>query len=348
MLIDSLPGLFIINEAKPCWTNDRTGLPGILTGSKPTASDLERDVHMVGRSPIVTRIKSDLKKIACADCPVLITGEAGTGKELAAKFIHLHSHRSQKPFVIINCAAIPDALLESELFGHETGAFTGASSKREGAILSANYGTVFFDEIGEMSPYAQVKLLRTIENREVWPVGGRKSLPVNVRFVASTNRNLEKLMEEGKFRADLYFRLKVVQVQLPPLSQRKEDIIVLLDHFREMFNRQFHKEVERFSQEVVEILMNYHWPGNIRELKNFVEASFANAEEQITLKDFPEWFCGQLRERKSESLFQDEHSGLIRALLDANWNKAKAAQKPDDPLPQDGKIRGAVCLQRGR
>jgi transcriptional regulator with PAS, ATPase and Fis domain len=291
----------------------------------PTELDLCSEHQLVGESPLIIRITESLKKIATTDCTSLITGETGTGKELAAKLIHRHSPRSQKPFVVINCSAIPDTLLESELFGHERGAFTGAVAKREGAILSANHGTVFFDEIGDMSQYAQAKLLRTIENKEVWPVGGKRSLLVDTRFIAATNRDLEQLMKEGKFRADLYYRLNVARILLPPLRERQGDIALLLDYFRERYNRQFGKKVEGFTEEAVTALVDYDWPGNIRELKNLMEASFIHAEQRISLEDLPEGFRQRLRE--NETLGQDERTRLITALLNSNWNKAKAAQR---------------------
>jgi transcriptional regulator with PAS, ATPase and Fis domain len=270
-------------------------------------------------------LKNSLKKIAATDCTVLITGETGTGKELVARLVHNWSPRSEKPCVIINCAAIPDTLLESEVFGYEKGAFTGAYSSREGAIKAANQGTLFFDEIGEMSPYAQAKILRTIENKEVCPVGGRKNLPVNVRFIAATNQDLEQLMKEGKFRSDLYFRLNVARVQLPPLRERKGDIVLLLNYFRKKLNRQFGKKIEGFTEEAIAALIDHDWPGNVRELKNLLEATFINADGQIGLEDFPSFFRGQAGD--SENLSQEERSLLLAALSHNNWNKSKAAEQ---------------------
>lgn len=293
--------------------------------SEPTDSDPGSNERIVGRSSPITKVTTSLRKVAATDCTVLITGETGTGKELAAKFIHQHSPRAQQPFVVINCAAIPDTLLESELFGHERGAFTGAVTKQEGGILSANHGTVFFDEIGDMSPYAQAKILRTIENKELRPVGGKRNILIDIRFVAATNQNLEELIKERKFRADLFFRLNVARILLPPLRERKTDIVLLLDYFRNIFNRQFGKKVEGFTEEALTILMDYDWPGNIRELKNLLEATFIYTHQKITFEDFPESFRRQLRE--TNSLYQDERTRLITALFETNWNKARAAQK---------------------
>ncbi len=286
--------------------------------------DPGKNERLVGEDSKITQITACLRKVAATDCTVLITGETGTGKELVAKFIHRHSPRAQEPFVVINCAAITDTLLESELFGHERGAFTGAVSKYEGGILSANHGTIFFDEIGDMSPSAQAKILRTIENKEVRPVGGKRNIPFDVRFVAATNRNLEELVQEKKFRADLYFRLNVSRILLPPLRERKADIVLLLDHFRQIFNRQYGKKIEGFTKKALAALMDYDWPGNIRELKNLLEVTFIHADGEIAIEDFPEIFRQYLQ--KTKGLAQDERTRLIAVLFETNWNKTKAAQ----------------------
>jgi two-component system response regulator HydG/two-component system response regulator AtoC len=298
---------------------------GAKDHSVPVDTDLESNERIVGRSSRICEITTCLDKVAATDCTVLITGETGTGKELAAKFIHQHSPRAHQPFVVINCAAIPDTLLESELFGHERGAFTGAVTKEEGGILAANHGTVFFDEIGDMTPYAQAKILRTIENREIRPVGGKHNVPIDVRFVAATNQNLEELIKEGKFREDLYFRLNVARIVLPPLRERKKDIVLLIDHFLQTYNRRYGKRVEGFTDEALAILMDYDWPGNIRELKNLMEVTLIFAHRKMTIADFPESFRRHLLETRG--LHQDERTRLIRALFETNWNKAKAAQK---------------------
>ncbi len=261
--------------------------------------------------------------MAKTDCTVLIAGETGTGKELAVELIHRHSPRSQQPLVVINCAAIPDTLLESELFGHERGAFTGAYARQKGAMQAANGGTLFLDEIGDMSLIAQAKILRAIENKEVCPVGGRKSIPINVRFVAASNKNLEQLVKAGKFRADLYYRLDLVRISIPPLRERKEDIELLLDHYRRILNRKFGKQVEGFTEEAVATLVGYDWPGNVRELKNSLEAIFINARGRIGLNDFPPFFSKRLQETGSNP--QDERNRLLKALFDTNWNKTRAA-----------------------
>jgi DNA-binding NtrC family response regulator len=281
--------------------------------------------RMITRNPVMEGMVNFLKQVATVDSNVLITGETGTGKELVASMIHKHSVRAENPFVVINCAAIPDTLLESELFGYEKGAFTGAYARREGALRLADSGTVFFDEIGDMSPHAQAKVLRMMENKEVCRVGGINTIPVDVRFIAATNQNLEQMMKENKFRPDLYFRLNVARICLPALRERKEDILLLLDYFRKKLNLQFGKKVRGFTPEVVEALVDYDWPGNIRELKNRLEATFISADGMVGLKDFPEFFRRQLQENKD--LSQDERSLLLSALFNTSWNKTKAAQQ---------------------
>src|SRR5262245_34374441 len=223
---------------------------------------------MVGNSVPIWKVKTYLRKVALTDSHVLITGENGTGKELAAQYIHGHSSRAAKPLVTINCAALPDGLLESELFGYERGAFTGAHSSFPGKLKLADGGTVLFDEIGDMSSYAQAKILRIIETKEVYPLGGRRSVPLDIRIIAATNRNLDQRMAINEFRQDLYFRLNVARVHLPPLRERKEDIPLLIDHYVEKFAAQFGRGIEGFSDEAMERLLSHDWPGNIRELIN--------------------------------------------------------------------------------
>jgi DNA-binding NtrC family response regulator len=291
----------------------------------PTAPELSGGTLMVGRSPAIVKMANYLRKVAITDCTVLVTGETGTGKELVVKLIHEHSPRAQQPLVVINCAAIPDTLLESQLFGHEKGAFTGAHVKQEGAMQAANQGTLFLDEVGDLTPIAQAKILRAIENKEVCPLGGRKSNPINVRFIAATNKNLEQLVASGEFRADLYYRLNLARISLPPLRERKEDIGLLLDYFRNILNRKFGKQVEGFTEEALVTLVGYDWPGNIRQLKNFLEATFISASKLIGLEDFPPSFKERLQ--KTESAPQDERNRLLTALFNTNWNKTKAAQQ---------------------
>jgi transcriptional regulator with PAS, ATPase and Fis domain len=216
-------------------------------------------------------------------------------------------------------------LLESELFGYEKGAFTGAYARREGVLRLADSGTVFLDEIGDMSSHAQAKVLRMMEHKEFCRVGGVNTIPINVRFIAATNQDLEQLMREDNFRPDLYFRLNVARIYLPPLRERKDDIVLLMEYFRKKLNRQLGKKVRGFTAEAVEALVDYDWPGNIRELKNRLEAAFISADDMVGLKAFPDFFRRQLRETKSP--LQDERNLLIAVLLSTRWNKTKAAQQ---------------------
>lgn len=281
---------------------------------------------MVGESPAMREVKTYLTRVAPTDSSVLVTGETGTGKELVASFIHQHSPRRQGPFVSVNCAAIPDGLLESELFGYERGAFTGANSSREGKLQLADGGTIFFDEMGDMSPYAQAKILRAVESREVQRLGSKEGIPVDVRIVAATNQDVERLMSEEKFRKDLYFRLNVARVHLPPLRERKEDIPALFDLYIQEFNRRFGREVEGFTEDALSHLLRYDWPGNVRELRNLTEAIFINLPpRQISFLDLPEQFRKRLQDTKG--LPQSERDRLLSALFATRWNMSKAAQQ---------------------
>jgi transcriptional regulator with PAS, ATPase and Fis domain len=244
---------------------------------------------LIGSRLAMWKVKTYLRKVAATDSHVLITGETGTSKELTAQYIHQHSARRAKPLVTVNCAALPDGLLESELFGYERGAFTGATSSYCGKLKLADGGTVLFDEIGDMSPYAQAKILRVIETKEVYPLGGRRSVPLDIRIIAATNRDLDQRMANNEFRQDLYFRLNVARVHLPPLRERKDDIQLLIDHYVEKFAAQFERGIEGFSDEAMELLLRHDWPGNIRELMNLTERIFIDPpQEEITIADLPE------------------------------------------------------------
>ena len=281
---------------------------------------------MVGNSLPMWKVKTYLRKVAVTDSHVLITGETGTGKELAAQYIHRHSTRHTKPLVTINCAALPDGLLESELFGYERGAFTGATSSYCGKLKLADGGTVLFDEIGDMSPYAQAKILRVIETREVYPLGGRRSVPLDIRIIAATNRNLDQRMANNEFREDLYFRLNVARVRLPPLRDRKEDIPLLIDHFLQKFGAQFEGTIEGFSDEAMERLRSHDWPGNIRELMNLTERIFIDPPQgKVTVADLPKSM--QNRSPALQETKPAEREILLYALSQTNWNKSKAAER---------------------
>jgi DNA-binding NtrC family response regulator len=293
---------------------------------RASRTDLAIGGEIIGESLLMQKIKAYLLKVAATESNTLITGETGTGKELVASLIHANSRRRQKPFVCINCAAIPDSLLESELFGYERGAFTGAHALKEGKLKLADGGTVFFDEIGDMSLYAQAKVLRAIESRAVERLGGTRSLPLDVRVIAATHRNLEELITEGKFRADLYFRLNVARIQLPPLRERKEDLSALCACLISDMNRRFGLAVAGVAEDALAALLRYDWPGNVRELRNAIEAAFVNRPTRaISLADLP----AHLRHRSgiATELPQDERDQLLGALFATNWNKSQAAQK---------------------
>jgi DNA-binding NtrC family response regulator len=282
--------------------------------------------YLVGDSPSMQQIRAYIAKVGPTDSNVLITGETGTGKELVAGLIQQTSPRRLRPFVCINCAAIPDTLLESELFGYEKGAFTGANTASEGKLKLADGGAIFFDEIGDMSPYAQAKILRAIESREVYRLGGKRSIPLNVRVLAATNHDLEQSLAQGQFRKDLYFRLNVARIHLPPLRERKEDIVPLCQHYLRTLNQHFGRQVEGFTDEALARLIRHDWPGNVRELKNLLEATFvSDPAQRISLADLPDPFRGQYA--ASDRTVSDERQRLLSTLFSTNWNVSKAAQQ---------------------
>ncbi len=297
-----------------------------LRGSRASSPDLIDGWRMVGDSVAIRETKTAIQNVAPTDSTVLITGETGTGKELVADLIHKNSSLSERPFVCLNCAAVPETLLESELFGYEKGAFTGADTGQRGKLELANAGTIFLDEIGDMSLCAQAKVLRVLENRGFYRLGGRATVSPNIRIITATHQNLDQLTEQGGFRKDLYFRLAVARIALPPLRDRKQDIPVLAEHYIRHFNRVFHREVERFDEEALECLLHYHWPGNIRELRNFIEAAFIGRPGRIiSLANLPSSCRAHLPEPASTTF--GERDKLLLALSTTKWNKSKAAEK---------------------
>jgi DNA-binding NtrC family response regulator len=277
---------------------------------------------MIGESMAMQRVKSYMMRAAASDCTVLITGETGTGKELAAEFIHDNSARRKKPFVCVNCAAIPDSLLESELFGHTRGAFTGADSSRDGLLVSAEGGTILLDEIGDMSLSAQAKILRVLEKKEVARLGSAQQRKINIRFVAATNQDLESMADHGSFRKDLFYRLNAARVELPPLRDRREDIPRLVEFYR---NRLGSGDVTRLSEDCMQRLSSYNWPGNIRELKNVLESLFLHcSSNEVQLEELPGRF--QQAMDHENVLTTDERERLVNALCTTHWNKSRAAE----------------------
>ena len=282
--------------------------------------------HMVGDSRRMLELKAYLKKVAASDSTLLITGETGTGKELAAAFVHQYSRRAAKAFVCVNCAALPNSLTESELFGFDKGAFTGAVEAKKGKFEQAEGGTLFLDEIGDMSLSAQAKILRTIENKETYRLGGMQRIPLDVRIIAATNQDLGVLIKKGLFREDLFYRLGVAQVIIPPLRERKEDLRLLIDYYIRRANARYRHDIRGITAQAEEILFTYHWPGNVRELKNLIEAAFINLPyEPVAYMDLPELFISRLK--LTRTLPSDERDRLLAALYATNWNKSKAAQK---------------------
>lgn len=306
------PKTHIVEDAHP--------MPGSASSSVP---DLIGGHLMVGEDPLIREIKSSIGKIASTDCNVLVTGETGTGKELVAELIHTNSRRAGRPLICLNCAAIPDTLTESELFGYERGAFTGAYVAYEGKLKQADRGTVLLDEIGDMSLSAQAKLLRLLDKKAVQRVGGRRDVTIDLRVIAATNQDLEGLMAVGKFRRDLYYRLNVAHISLPPLRARKADLPLLLRHFIGELNVRLGKQVRGISPGLVERLLQYDWPGNIRELKNIAEVCLLNLNTgMIDLAQIPEQYRNKLPRCST-----DEKESILSALFSTQWNKSKAAQK---------------------
>jgi DNA-binding NtrC family response regulator len=301
-----------LGEALDRWLTGRTIPPGLD--------------ELVGVSPAISDLRGYLERVARTDSNVLVTGETGTGKELVARLVHQASRRRQHRMLSINCAAIPDSLFESELFGFERGAFTGADVARAGKLELAHRGTAFLDEVGDMSLSAQAKILRAIESHEVYRIGGRAPVPADVRIVAATNQDLDLLMSERRFRSDLFFRLHVARVHLPPLRERKDDLLPLIAHYLPELNARFGRRVEGLTDEAIDLLFAHDWPGNVRELRNLLEAMFIDVDSpRITRADLPARFRERLRE--TAGLPRSERERLIAALFATNWNKSRAAER---------------------
>jgi DNA-binding NtrC family response regulator len=284
--------------------------------------------NILGKNTRMQEIFELISDIANTDSTVLIQGESGTGKELIARAIHFNSHRKNKPFVVANCSAYSQNLLESELFGHEKGSFTGAIRRKIGRFEMANGGTIFLDEIGEVSPPTQILLLRVLQDHRFERVGGEETLEVDVRVIAATNKNLTEEMKKGTFREDLYYRLNVIPIFVPPLRERKDDIPVLASHFLQKFIHERGKEVTSFSPEVMEILLAHSWPGNVRELENAIDHAIIIAKQnKILTKDLPQFLLQRPLPTQESTTLQDyEKSLILKTLQETNWNKHKAAK----------------------
>jgi two-component system, NtrC family, response regulator AtoC len=302
----------------------------------PSCSVVNSFAGMVGSSEAMRKVQKIVGRVATTNGTVLISGETGTGKELVARAVHQLSARSTHQLVCVNCASIPDTLFESELFGYERGAFTGAAHHQNGLLRTASGGTLFLDEIGEMSARAQAKILRVIEDGEVRPLGSRNPIQLDLRVITATHRDLGALVQENTFRADLYFRLNVIPIHLPALRERREDIPQLVQHFIDEFNSHSHRKVEGVASEAMRLLCEQEWPGNIRQLRNAIEAAFMVCGRQITESDLKA-FCWNLANTPaveptvrspsfSHIATRPEPDELLEALQAARWNKTKAAE----------------------
>ncbi len=289
---------------------------------------------IIGRSKGISNVLKLIDQVSETDTTVLIYGETGTGKELVAKAIHENSTRAKGPLIKVNCAAMPESLLESELFGHEKGAFTGAISRRKGCFQEADGGTIFLDEIGELSPMAQAKLLRVLQEKEIQPVGSSRTIKVDVRVLAATNKDLEEEVSQGNFRSDLYYRLNIFPIYIPPLRERGSDILLLADFFVNKYSQVFKKDIKRISTSAIDMLMSYHWPGNVRELENCIERAVLLAEgNTIESHHLPPSL--QIKSKNDKGRFRGkfdilvsnfEKDLIIDALKESGGNQSAAAK----------------------
>lgn len=301
--------------------------------SKINPPSLSAGAHLIGQSPAIDEVRTAIDLVAPSQTPILITGESGTGKEVVARLIHLRSGRADKPFIALNCAALPKDVIENELFGHEKGAFTGALDKKAGAFELANRGTLFFDEIAEMSPGTQAKLLRAIETQSFRRLGGNEEVYVDARTIAATNKKMTEALTSGEFREDLYYRFSVIEIYMPPLRERRDDIPLLADHFLGTVGRQYGKSPQKFSEESIEILKAYEWPGNVRELRNVVERAVVTCREKVLMpKSLPDRIS-MLRHIGTTvnlpvgiSAKDAERRFIMQTLAAVGHNKTKAAQ----------------------
>jgi len=287
----------------------------------------------IGKSLAIRDIQSAINLTANSDTAVLIVGESGTGKEIVAHQIHFQSNRRDRPFIAVNCAALPKDIIENELFGHETGAFTGALVKKAGCFELADRGSLFFDELAEMTPSTQAKLLRAIETKSFRRLGGKEEISVDVRTIAATNKDIISALKTGELREDLYYRFSVIEIFIPPLRDRKEDIPLLVDHFLTLFSATYHKPRQHFSEECLEQLMNYDWPGNVRELRNVVEKSvIVSPDEVIGCEVLPQRLTGARQARNHVSiplgstLEAAEQSLILQTLEHTGNNKSETAR----------------------
>ena len=344
---DYVPKPFDNNELKETIAN-ALELKTIEQEKKILDDELKKQLHfgkIIGNSPAMLHVYNLIRQVAKTKTSILITGESGTGKELIARAIHDESDRHGKSFVVINCGGIPENLMESELFGHKKGAFTGATQDKKGLFEIADEGTIFLDEIGDLSIHLQVKLLRVVQERVFKPVGGNEDISVDIRIISATNKDLEKEVIEGRFREDLFYRLNVIEIKLPPLRERKSDLRILAQHFLEKYSNEMGKEVTKLSSYAINLLNNYPFPGNIRELENLMERSVAITDTNIILPDSlaismhkRRRFVEGVKDRRFDlndvlkgvsldTILEDlERAYIIKALEFSGGNKNKAAE----------------------
>lgn len=283
--------------------------------------------EVVGTSEATRRVLEQVAMVSASDTTVLIRGESGTGKELIARAIHANSERRYMPIVVVNCGALSEGVLESELFGHEKGAFTGAQYRRKGKFEMANGGTLFLDEIGDIGLKTQVDLLRVLEEKKITRVGGNAEIPVNFRLIAATNKNLESMNAEGRFREDLYYRINVFSITIPPLRERREDIPLLADHFLKKFSISMNRQISGIAADAKQLLINYDWPGNVRELQNAIERAVLVCKSgKIERDDLPVHLNGANAEAAAKSLAEIERQHIKRMLDESGWNIYRTAR----------------------
>ncbi|MCE5333359.1 MAG: sigma-54 dependent transcriptional regulator [Desulfobacteraceae bacterium] len=287
--------------------------------------------NIIGKSPAMQKVFELIRTVADTSATLLVTGETGTGKEMVARAVHATSSRRYGPFIAVSCSALPETLLESELFGYEKGAFTGADRMRKGRFELAHGGTLFLDEIGDISMKTQVKLLRVLQERSFSRLGGTEEIDVDVRLITATNQNLVRLVEEGHFRSDLFYRLNVVNLHLPPLRERKDDIPLLAEHFMEKFNIEFNKKFNRIERKALEMMVGYYWPGNVRELENVIERAIViDQGPEIKAKHLPFYTCETPLTGDEPLALEDVEKEHIRKVLQQNqWNVSRAAKVLD-------------------
>ena len=313
----------IAHLVKNAMTHKRTEKENVLL--RETVAEVARPEEIVGQSTAMAKIFDAIETVGPTDATVLITGESGTGKELVARAIHQASPRRFHPLVVIHCGALTETLLESELFGHEKGAFTGAQYRKKGKFEIAEGGTVFLDEIGDISLKTQTDLLRVLQEHEIMRVGGNQAIKVDFRCIAATNKDLEVLIEEGKFRPDLFYRLNVFRIELPALRDRRDDIPALVNHFVHKFSLQMNKKINRVAPAAMNLLQQQPWPGNVRELENAVERAMVVAQEpEIHEQDFV--FKSAAANGGPKSLDEIEKAHILRTLESCNWNQSRAAE----------------------